>query len=57
LQAIGKVAREHREALCGALSAEERNTLALLLQKIAEQQQLTPGVHPGYRQIGQPKYP
>lgn len=55
LQAIGKVAREHREALCAALSAEERDTLALLLKKIAEQQQLTPGVHPGYRQIGQPK--
>jgi DNA-binding MarR family transcriptional regulator len=53
LREIGRVAREHQEALCEGLSASERETLAALLSRIAQHQHLTPGVHPGYRQSGQ----
>jgi DNA-binding MarR family transcriptional regulator len=49
LDEIGQIARQHQEALCAALSREERETLAELLQKISDQQRLTPGIHPGYR--------
>ena len=52
LERIGKVAREHQDALLSALSAEERKTLGTLLLRVAEQQGLTPGVHPGYQQMG-----
>ena len=34
---IGKVAREHQDALLAALSAEERTELAGLLQKVADE--------------------
>ena len=49
---IGKVAREHQDALLAALADEERATLGSLLLRIADQQGLTPGVHPGYRLMG-----
>lgn len=52
LQGIGKIAREHQEALLSALNSEECNTLGALLVRIADQQGLTRGVHPGYRLIG-----
>jgi len=52
LEKIGRVAREHQDALLSALSKEERDALAALLLKIADQQGLVRGVHPGYRQIG-----
>lgn len=52
LEAIGRIAREHQEALCAALNPGERETLASLLSRIAEQQDLTAGVHPGYRKLG-----
>jgi DNA-binding MarR family transcriptional regulator len=52
---IGKVAREHQEALLAALNAEERRTLGALLLRLADQQGLTRGVHPGYRSMGGPK--
>jgi DNA-binding MarR family transcriptional regulator len=55
LQAIGRIAREHDEALCAALNENERETLARLLSLIAEEQQLKPGVHPGYRRLGEEK--
>jgi len=51
LEAIGRIAREHQEALCAALNQGERETLGLLLSRIAEQQHLTAGVHPGYRKF------
>ena len=51
LEEIGHVAQQHQEALCAALSFEERDKLAELLRKIADQQGLTPMVHPGYRWI------
>jgi DNA-binding MarR family transcriptional regulator len=52
LLAIGRIARQHEEALCAALNTNERETLARLLSRIAEEQQLRPGVHPGYRRLG-----
>ena len=55
LEKIGKVAREHQEALLSALNKEERDTLASLLLRIADQQGLVRGVHPGYRRLGSPK--
>jgi DNA-binding MarR family transcriptional regulator len=48
---IGQIAREHQDALCASLSNAERETLSELLQKISEEQGLTPGVHPGYRRL------
>ena len=48
LTEVGAVAFQHNEALGAALSAEERNVLAGLLQRIADQQGLIRGVHPGY---------
>nr|WP_205624737.1 MarR family winged helix-turn-helix transcriptional regulator [Vulgatibacter incomptus] len=52
LEAIGRVARAHQVALCAALSDDERRTLADLLSRIADEQGLTPGVHPGFRKMG-----
>jgi DNA-binding MarR family transcriptional regulator len=57
LQAIGRIAREHQEALCAALNAHERDQLAALLRRIADQQGLTPGVHPGFRRLGRKDAP
>lgn len=48
LRDIGQVAQEHNEALCAALSQHEREQLAEFLQRIANEQGLTPGVHPGF---------
>ena len=49
LEAIGRIAREHSQALLAAISEDERQQLATLLQRIADEQGLTRGVHPGYR--------
>src|SRR5215472_3507231 len=57
LEKIGKVAREHQDALLSALSGEERDQLADLLLKIADQQGLVRGVHPGYQRMGKPRRP
>lgn len=48
LQAIGRIAREHQQTLLAGLSEEEQRQLAALLQRVADHQGLTPGVHPGY---------
>lgn len=48
---IAKISWQHNEALCAALSAEERVVLAGLLERIADQQGLMPGVHPGFRYL------
>ena len=55
--AIGDVAREHDGAVCAALTAEEKTQLTTLLARIAEQQRLTPGVHPGYKHLDGAKPP
>jgi DNA-binding MarR family transcriptional regulator len=52
LSDIARIAGEHEQDLCTALRGPERQTLADLCARIAEQQGLTPGVHPGYRQLG-----
>lgn len=54
LEKIGSVARKHQEALLYAISSEERNTLSALLLRIADQQGLVRGVHPGYQRLGKP---
>jgi DNA-binding MarR family transcriptional regulator len=51
LKEITRVGQEHQNALCAALDASERAQLTSFLQRIAAEQQLAPGVHPGYRTI------
>ena len=55
LEKIGSVARKHQDALLSSVNWEERNTLATLLLRIADQQGLVRGVHPGYQRLGRPK--
>ena len=52
LDDVGRLAREHQEDLLRSLDKEERQQLTVLLQKIANEQGLMPGVHPGYRNMG-----
>jgi hypothetical protein len=52
LEQIGRIAREHQDALCAALDESEQAQLAGFLTWIAAQQQLAPGIHPGYRRLG-----
>ena len=49
---IGRIAKEHQDSLLASLGKEERDQLAGLLQRIADDQGLTPGVHPGFSRIG-----
>jgi DNA-binding MarR family transcriptional regulator len=49
---IGRVARAHDDSVCASLSAKEREQLSTLLGRIADDQKLTPGVHPGFARIG-----
>jgi DNA-binding MarR family transcriptional regulator len=49
---IGRVARAHDDAVCASLSGKERELLWALLSRIADDQKLTPGVHPGFAQVG-----
>ncbi|AYF77465.1 MarR family transcriptional regulator [Nocardia yunnanensis] len=46
---LGAVARESEQHLCRSLTPEEHATLSELLARIAADQGLTPGVHPGYK--------
>ena len=55
LMEMRQLARAHDDDVCAALDPQERVQLAGLLQRIADQQGLTPGVHPGYRQLGRRK--
>ncbi|KUJ70430.1 MarR family transcriptional regulator [Streptomyces albus subsp. albus] len=41
----------HEQQVCQALSPDEHQQLIDLLRRMAEQQRLTPGVHPGYRSL------
>jgi DNA-binding MarR family transcriptional regulator len=45
---IGRIARRHDQRMCESLSEAEREQLSAWLQRIADQQGLTPGVHPGF---------
>jgi DNA-binding MarR family transcriptional regulator len=51
LQSIGRVAREHQKALLAALTLDEQRQLGQFLQRIADDQWLTRGVHPGYARL------
>jgi DNA-binding MarR family transcriptional regulator len=55
MEIISRIAREHRQDLLAALSEEEQGALSALLQRVAEQQGLLKGVHPGYAHIGRPE--
>ena len=52
LRDIARVGQEHNESLCAALSQREREQLTGFLQRIADEQGLTPGVHPGFSGLG-----
>lgn len=49
---LGRVARAHDDAVCASLSEKERELLRSLLSRIADDQGLTPGVHPGFAHVG-----
>ena len=51
LKEIGRISREHQNTLCAALNEAERGQLEYLLRKIAEDQHLAPGIHPGFRKL------
>ena len=53
LQAVGRVAKQHEAELCAALNSAEREMLEKLLARIAGEQKLRPGIHPGYRRMGE----
>ena len=57
LERIGKVAREHQDALLSVLNKEERDELANLLLKIADQQGLVRGSTRDISDWGNPKRP
>src|SRR6476661_3291602 len=49
---IGELARQHERLMTTGLDAEQRETLRELLSVVAENQELTPHVHPGFRNLG-----
>jgi DNA-binding MarR family transcriptional regulator len=51
---VGRVARAHNDAICAALSEKERASLWSMLTRIADEQELTAGVHPGFARLGEP---
>ncbi|HYO84773.1 MAG TPA: MarR family transcriptional regulator [Bryobacteraceae bacterium] len=52
LTEVGRLYEAHHDALCSALTEEEQEHLAGFLERIAAQQGLTPGIHPGYSRLG-----
>jgi DNA-binding MarR family transcriptional regulator len=52
LAELGGVAREHELAITATLDDDDRAQLLTLLRRLAEAQDLAPGVHPGFRRIG-----
>jgi len=50
---ILKAAGQLQDDLCAALSATERKQLGAFLTRIVAQQQITPGIHPSYRKLGE----
>jgi DNA-binding MarR family transcriptional regulator len=52
LELIGKISRTHQGEICAALSDGERAQLADMLRRIAAEQGLTPGIHPGFGRMG-----
>src|SRR5262249_47008710 len=52
IRPIGRIAPEHQDDLLRALSEAERATLSALLLRVADDQALTRGVHPGFARLG-----
>ncbi|WP_260613460.1 MarR family winged helix-turn-helix transcriptional regulator [Streptomyces sp. WAC07061] len=52
LGAVSRAAAAHEDALLAALDPQQRTYLSDLLARVATEQGLTPGVHPGYRNRG-----
>lgn len=52
LGSLGRIAGRHDTVLLAALDQNERAQLHELLSRVAAQQGLVPGVHPGYRNPG-----
>jgi DNA-binding MarR family transcriptional regulator len=52
LAGLSAAAHEHEDAICAPLSAAESGRLDELLSKLAAGHGLRPGVHPGYRDLG-----
>jgi DNA-binding MarR family transcriptional regulator len=52
LAELARVARQHEHTITAALDDNERAQLLTLLRRIAEEQNLRPGVHPGFRRLG-----
>ncbi|MBN9100162.1 MULTISPECIES: MarR family winged helix-turn-helix transcriptional regulator [unclassified Pseudonocardia] len=48
---VRTVAMDHDADMTAALDDDERRTLVALLRRVADQQGLPPGVHPGYRAL------
>lgn len=55
LVTIGRASMAHDEAICAALGSAEKAQLGELLRKLANGLGLTPGIHPGYRRLGEQK--
>ncbi|MBW5484197.1 MarR family transcriptional regulator [Streptomyces bambusae] len=51
LGAVSRKAAAHEDDLLAALDPAQRAQLLDLLERVATQQELTPGVHPGYRTL------
>jgi DNA-binding MarR family transcriptional regulator len=48
---LAEIGKESEEALLGTLTVEERRQLERLLTRLMAAQDITPGVHPGYRRL------
>jgi DNA-binding MarR family transcriptional regulator len=55
LRKIGELGRQHDRLLTAGLNTQQRDTLRELLATIAEHQDVTPHIHPGYRTLGRAK--
>lgn len=55
LDRVMRVAAEHEEHMCASLGGAEREQLIALLSRIAAEQGLAPGVHPGVYGVRPPK--
>lgn len=51
MAALREAAMAHEQEICRALSDDEHQQLAGLLRRIADDRELTPGVHPGYQKM------
>jgi DNA-binding MarR family transcriptional regulator len=55
MRKLSELAHQHELKLTAALAPEQYSTLRKLLATLAQQQGLTPHVHPGYRTLGRAK--